>query len=184
MATGPFRTRDGALLGRLRLGDTGSHVVYESRLELARLLLADFEPSVCGIYAQPLRVGARFGGKVRSHVPDFLLVMRSGAVRIVNAKPTARLQDPEVAQGLARPGQVVERHGWEYEIWSGAPPTLLENIRFLAAYRRRGVVPADEAERAWQEVVEGEELELAERRLAGERKREEARPALLALLWP
>ncbi|MET7740308.1 hypothetical protein [Streptomyces sp. NPDC005385] len=28
---------------------TGGQVVYESRLELARLLLADFDPSVCGM---------------------------------------------------------------------------------------------------------------------------------------
>ncbi|WP_327222619.1 TnsA-like heteromeric transposase endonuclease subunit [Streptomyces platensis] len=116
-------------------------------------------------------------------MPDFLLVRRSGTVRIVNVKPASRLQDPKVAQALAWPGQSVERHGWEYEIWSGAAPTLLENIRFLAAYRRPGVVPVDEVERAWQEVVDGEELALAERRLAGDRKREEARPALMALLW-
>ncbi len=73
---------------------TGGQVVYESRLELARLLLADFDPSVCGIFAQPLRMVARVDGKVRSHVPDFLLVMRSGTVRIVNVKSASRLQDP------------------------------------------------------------------------------------------
>jgi hypothetical protein len=39
-------------------------VVYESRLELARLLLADFDPLVCGIYSQPLRMVARIDGKV------------------------------------------------------------------------------------------------------------------------
>ncbi|MDW4910674.1 TnsA-like heteromeric transposase endonuclease subunit [Streptomyces sp. ADMS] len=162
---------------------TGGQVVYESRLELARLLLADFDPSVCGIYAQPLRMVARIDGKVRSHVPDFLLVMSSGTVRVVNVKPASRLQDPKVAQALAWPGALIERHGWEYEIWSGAEPTLLENIRFLAAYRHPDVVPVDEVERAWQEVVDGEELALAERRLAGDREPEEARPALMALLW-
>lgn len=29
------------------------HVIYESRLELSRLLFADFDPSVHGIVAQP-----------------------------------------------------------------------------------------------------------------------------------
>ncbi|MCZ4124165.1 hypothetical protein O3X23_33110 [Streptomyces sp. H39-S7] len=57
---------------------TGGQVVHESWLELARLLLADFDPSVCGIYAQPLRMVARIDGKVRSHVPDFLLVTARG----------------------------------------------------------------------------------------------------------
>ncbi|MET9971947.1 hypothetical protein ABZZ80_40185 [Streptomyces sp. NPDC006356] len=70
---------------------TVGQVVHESRLELARLLLADFDPSVCGIFAQPLRMAARIDGKVRSHVPDFLLVMRSETVRVVNAKPASRL---------------------------------------------------------------------------------------------
>ena len=35
---------------------TGSHVVYESRLELARLLAADFDPAVTAIAAQPLQL--------------------------------------------------------------------------------------------------------------------------------
>ncbi len=162
---------------------TGGQVVHESRLELARLLLADFDPQVCDIFAQPFRMMARIDGTVRTHVPDFLLVMRSGTVRVVNVKPASRLQDPKIAQALAWPGELIERHGWEYEIWSGADAVLLENIRFLAAYRHPGVVPAADVERAWQGVVDGQEMALAERRLAGDRKPEEARPALMALLW-
>lgn len=53
----------------------------------------------------------------------------------------------------------------------------------MAAYRHPGVVPVDEIERAWQEVIDGEELALAERRLAGDREPEKAYPALMALLW-
>lgn len=54
---------------------TGGHVVYESRLELARLLLADFDPAVREIFAQPCLLVARVGDRVRRHVPDFLLVI-------------------------------------------------------------------------------------------------------------
>ena len=53
---------------------TGGHVIYESRLELARLLVADFDPAVAAIAAQPFWLRARAGGRVRRHVPDFLLV--------------------------------------------------------------------------------------------------------------
>ena len=41
---------------------TGGHVVYESRLELARLLLADFDPRVAAIAAQPFCVTASLTG--------------------------------------------------------------------------------------------------------------------------
>ncbi|MET8337818.1 TnsA-like heteromeric transposase endonuclease subunit [Streptosporangium canum] len=162
---------------------TRGHVVYESRLELARLLLADFDPAVEQIFAQPCRMVARIDGQVRRHVPDFLLVMRSGTVRVVNVKPADHLQDPKIAEALAWPGELVEQHGWEYEIWSGADPVLLENVRFLAAYRRPGTVPKPEIERAWQNVVDGDQMAIAERRLAGDRPTYEVRPALMALLW-
>jgi hypothetical protein len=38
---------------------TGGFVAYESRLELARLLLADFDPQAERICAQPLRLAGR-----------------------------------------------------------------------------------------------------------------------------
>ncbi|WP_190008258.1 hypothetical protein [Streptomyces anulatus] len=100
-----------------------------------------------------------------------------------HAQPASRLEHSQVARSLAWPGYPLERHGWEYAIWSDDEPTLLENVRFLAAYRHRGVVPEADIERAWREVVDGEELALAERRLAGDRQSEEARPSLMALLW-
>jgi hypothetical protein len=37
---------------------TGGHVIYESRLELARLLLAGFSPDVTAIAAQPFLLRA------------------------------------------------------------------------------------------------------------------------------
>lgn len=97
----------------------------------------------------------------------------SGTVRVVNVKPAGRLEDPKVAEALAWPGQLIGRHGWEYEVWSGADRVLLEKVRFLAGYRHPGVVPEDEVERARQEVTDGEEMALAERRLAGDRPTEE-----------
>jgi hypothetical protein len=158
-------------------------VVYESRLELARLLLADFDPQVVQIYAQPCRLRARVGGRWRLHVPDFLLVLADGNVRLVNVKPADRLLDPKIAEALAWPGELVEGHGWQYEIWSGADPVLLANVRFLAAYRRAGVVPEGEITRAWEMVQDGDPLAVAERRLAVGRDVEDVRPAVLALVW-
>jgi hypothetical protein len=95
-------------------------VIYESRLELARLLLADFDPGVTGIAAQPFLLRARAGGRVRQHVPDFLLVHSDQTVRVVNVKPAARLADPAVAEALAWPGALFEARGWDHEVWTGA----------------------------------------------------------------
>jgi hypothetical protein len=47
-----------------------AHVIYESRLELARLLVADFDQSVNYIVAQPFMLRAPFCGKFRDQVHD------------------------------------------------------------------------------------------------------------------
>jgi hypothetical protein len=159
------------------------HVVYESRLELERLLLADFDSAVSWIFAQPCLLTGVVAGAERRHVPDFLLASAEGAVTVVNVKPAVRLLVPKVAQALAWPGAVFEAHGWGYEVWSGAPRALVENVRFLAAYRRPGLLDETQLENALAEVVDGEPLGAAVQRLAGGGPAWQMRPVLLALLW-
>jgi hypothetical protein len=69
---------------------TSSHVIYESRLELARLLLADFAKSVKHIVVQPFMMRVQWGESVRRHIPDYLLLTDDGPV-VVDVKP-ARLR--------------------------------------------------------------------------------------------
>jgi hypothetical protein len=161
----------------------GAHVVYESQLELARLLLADFDPDVSGIWAQPMRLTAKFGSRTRVHVPDFLLVSPSGRVTLVNIKPARRVADPKVADQLAWPGELAGARGWDYEVWSGADAVLVDNVRFLAGYRRRFVVSTQQAQAAVDAVVDGEQLAEVERRLAAGAPAHAARLGLLAALW-
>jgi hypothetical protein len=52
-------------------------LVYESRLELARVMPADFDPSVTGIAAQPFLLTGTDQGRTRRHVPDLLLGART-----------------------------------------------------------------------------------------------------------
>jgi hypothetical protein len=158
-------------------------VVYESRLELARLLLADFDSDVVGVWAQPCRLVATVGGVERRHVPDFLLASPTGEVCVVNVKPAERLADAKVAEAWAWPGELFGGHGWRYEVWSGCDPVLLENVRFLAGYRRPGIVDEGLVARALREVRDGETVGEAERRLAGDAPGWTVRPMLLALLW-
>lgn len=125
---------------------TGGHLVYESRLELARLLLADFDPGVVGIAAQPFLVQ----DADRRHVPDFLLRRVDGSVVIVNVKPAEQLEVERIADALAWAGRVFRERGWEQEVWSGADAQLLANVRFLAGYRRSGLIePVGETDAIW-----------------------------------
>jgi hypothetical protein len=68
-------------------------------------------------------------------VPDFLLVRADQQVQVVNVKPAARLADPVVAEALGWPDELFEGRGWGHEIWTGADPVLLANVRFLAEER-------------------------------------------------
>ncbi|WP_200931457.1 TnsA-like heteromeric transposase endonuclease subunit [Parafrankia irregularis] len=159
------------------------HVVYESRLELARLLLADFDCSVVGIAAQPFCLTAEVDGRLRRHVPDFLLVDPGGLVTVVNVKPAEQLAREKVAEALAWAGQVFTRAGWCHEVWSGAPAAVLGNVRFLAAYRRADRVDAEAVEEIDRTVTGRVALGEVEAGLAGRFAVEVCRPALLHLVW-
>ncbi|WP_406310256.1 hypothetical protein [Streptomyces sp. NBC_00623] len=71
------------------------HVIYESRLELSRLLFADFDPSVRGV-AQPFLLKAVVEGQARKHIPDYISTTDQGPV-VVDVKPHCRLSTPVVA---------------------------------------------------------------------------------------
>jgi hypothetical protein len=62
------------------------HVIYESRLELSRLMLADFDTAVRRIAAQPFLLTKVEGDGTRKHTPDYLLITDSGPV-VVDVKP-------------------------------------------------------------------------------------------------
>ncbi len=162
---------------------TGGHVIYESRLELARLLLADFDRHVVAIAAQPFLLQARVGGQARRHVPDFLLVHADKSVRVVNVKPAAKLAEQRIAEALAWPGRLFEGHGWQYEVWSGAEPVLLANLRFLAGYRRPGLLPDHLLEDVLSAVTPGDTIGTVIGRASGARTPGVVKAAVLRLLW-
>ncbi|MGH3070578.1 MAG: TnsA-like heteromeric transposase endonuclease subunit, partial [Streptosporangiaceae bacterium] len=162
---------------------TGGHVICESRLELARLLLADFGPDVVAIAAQPFLLRAPAGGRVRRHVPDFLLIHAGRTVRVVNVKPAARLADPVAAEALAWPGELFEARGWGHEIWTGADRVFLANVRFLAGYRRPGMPPGAVIEVVLEALRPGECPGALLDRLEGAWPRALVKAAALRLLW-
>jgi hypothetical protein len=117
---------------------TGGHVVYESRLELARL---------------------------------------------VNVKPVSRLVDPVVAEALRWPGVVARSHGWAYEIWSGAEAVYLANLRFLAGYRRPGLLPGALTDAVAAAFRPGDTIRSLVGRATRESPAGQVRAAVLTLLW-
>lgn len=110
-------------------------MIFESRLELANLLAADFDQRISRIVAQPFLMTAEVDGVGRRHVPDFLLLTGSGPL-VVDVKPASKLAKDEVAFVLGWARTVVENRGWRYEVWTEPEAARLENIRFLAGYRR------------------------------------------------
>jgi hypothetical protein len=161
----------------------GAHVVYESRLELARLLLADFDRAVVTIVAQPFQLRARIDGRMRRHVPDLLLRDETGAASVVDIKPAGLLAEPTVARTLAWAGELIETRGWRFEVWSGCDGVLLTNVRFLAGYRRSGLFSEDLLHEVLAAVGDGDTIAAVERRLALRQQARTVRPALLHLLW-
>ncbi|MER8028803.1 TnsA-like heteromeric transposase endonuclease subunit [Streptomyces bauhiniae] len=162
---------------------TGGHVLYESRLELARLMLADFDPQVVEIAAQPFRLRARVSGRARRHVPDYFLVRADRSVTVVNVKPSSQLAKPEVAEALAWPAELVEEHGWAHEIWSGEDPVFLANVRFLASQRRDGLVAAEVLDEVLGAAAGGATIRELTLRLQATWAPELLKPAVLRLLW-
>ena len=112
-----------------------AHVIYESRLELARLLIADFDTSVTKIVAQPFLLRVLVDGKMRRHIPDYCLLTEDVPI-VVDVKPSERMAKPSVRATFAWTRDLMESIGWRFEVANEMPAALLANVRFLSGFRR------------------------------------------------
>ncbi|WP_198144755.1 TnsA-like heteromeric transposase endonuclease subunit [Nesterenkonia jeotgali] len=124
---------------------TRHHVPYESRLELDRLWLADFDSSVAWIASQPMWLTGIDNGALRRHVPDFLLTHVDDSVTVVDVKPREFALRPKAAEVFAWTQELCTTRGWKYEVWHGGDPTVLANIKFVSAARRKHLHPFETA---------------------------------------
>ncbi|MDR3658463.1 MAG: TnsA-like heteromeric transposase endonuclease subunit [Mycobacterium sp.] len=122
--------------GRYWCATTTGHLLYESRLELARAIYADFDRTVNHIVAQPFQLEAKVDGKTRRYTPDYLLLTSKDPV-VVEVKPRNWLTRPKVIRRTTLARQLVEQRGWQYEVWSEPPPAEFVNLKFLAGYRNK-----------------------------------------------
>ncbi|WP_280465376.1 TnsA-like heteromeric transposase endonuclease subunit [Nocardia brasiliensis] len=162
---------------------TGGHVVYESRLELARILLADQDQDVTAIAAQPFLLEGVDGDRVRRHVPDLLLGHADGGCTVVDVKSAARVSDSKVVAQFEWTRNVCEGHGLGFEVWTGCDPVLLGNLRFLAGYRRPVTIALELADVVMSAASEPVEFGVLERSLARSAPPWVIRPVILHLLW-
>ena len=131
--------------------------------------------------AQPFLLKTVLEGKIRKHIPDYLLLTEQVPV-IVDVKPLHRLSKPEVAFTFEWTRQAVESRGWKYEVWSEPPTVELENIRFLAGYRRDWLFSAALLEELRGADLDGVPLGRAVACLPG-RPEPQVRAAVHHLLW-
>jgi len=103
-----------------------SFIGYESRLEMTRLMLADFDPHVSEIWSQPFRL--------------------------------ISVQWAHSVMGEA---------GFTTEVWSGADPVFLTNVRWVAGYRNPDLIDQGAVAAACEIVRNPTGWRDAERALAG-----------------
>ncbi len=142
-------------------------VWYESRLELSRLQLADFDPQVIWMGSQPFQLVRADAARTRRHVPDFLFGLEDGRMRVVDVKPRDRLTRPKVRMQFDWTREVVEGWGWEYRVESEPDPVLARNVRFLAGYRRVSQFLPDEVDAAIAAVTAPTSVGAAIRQVTG-----------------
>lgn len=113
----------------------GKLVGYESRLELARLTMLDFDPTVKRIASQPFHLMAMVDGKRLRRTIDYLALTDNGPLAI-DVKRQDELERPDVKEMLEYTRSLVEARGWLYEIACEPDEVKYANIKFLAGYRR------------------------------------------------
>lgn len=159
------------------------HVIYESRLERANLILADFDPTVRHVVAQPFKLTATVDDHQRWHVPDYLYNSESGPV-VVDVVRAERMDHPRILRLCRWTKLIVESLGWSYKVVNEPDVVRMTNVRFLAGYRREWLVDQDIlAELRWRRgELAGLSILRAEAVMAG-RPGPLVRPALLSMLW-
>jgi len=145
-------------------------------------MLADFDPAVTAVAAQPFRPIGRDGSRVRRHVPDVLLAGADGGVTVVDVKAPGKRADPEVRAVMEWTRQIAALRGWAFEEWYGAPPRLLENVCFLAGYRRRALIDEQLIPAVLEAAGDPSPVTDVERRVSGAH-RALVRPVVMHLLW-
>ena len=115
---------------------TGVMVSYESRFEMAHLMLLDRDPDVQAVMPQPFRLHwAEPGSRARTHVPDFLVRRRNGTAEVLDVKGSRRAAQPENAFVFGLTARACAQMRMSYRVATDIDPVVLQNHRWLTGYR-------------------------------------------------
>lgn len=159
---------------------TSTQVIYETRLQLRRLILADFDPSVTFVVAQPFQLHAMVDGAHRRYVPDYFLTTTNGPV-VLDVAPSDRRSTPRSRDTYSWVRKALSTRQWTLDVVSEPPPTFFHNVHMLAGYRRCPVTLRTALQQLRSLNLIGMTVGEALARVTGERST--AYAALMHLLW-
>lgn len=155
-------------------------VWYESRLEMLILKTLDHERNVAAVIAQPFLLSFPDESKVRTHVPDFLLVLKNGPSVLVNVKPKRYVDTPRNAKSFAACQHLANRLNWEYITRSEPVKAYAANVIWLNGYKRYPFALNNFRNELLRRVQQRVSIKIV---LQGLEPAALARPALFHLMW-
>lgn len=114
---------------------THGHVHCESRLEREFVLLADFDPRVAHISAQPFTALWPNGFPLKKHTPDFGVLSPGLPALAVDVKTPAAAAKPANIARHALIRETLAAAGIIHIVWTGLPETVTSNLSSFSKAR-------------------------------------------------
>ncbi|WP_148061709.1 hypothetical protein [Curtobacterium sp. JUb34] len=114
---------------------THGHVHCESRLEREFVLLADFDPRVAHISAQPFTALWPNGFPLKKHTPDFGVLSPGLPVIAVDVKTPAAAAKPANIARHALIRETLAAAGIIHIVWTGLPESVTSNLSSFSKAR-------------------------------------------------
>ncbi len=109
-------------------------VAYESWLERRNLVLLDFDATVIRFATQPFWLHW-YADKPRRHAPDVFVRRSDGSGEVIDIRLKDGVKERDALTfDITR--QAAAQAGWGYRVMHEPPQPLLDNLEWLAGYRR------------------------------------------------
>ncbi|MGB8943099.1 MAG: TnsA-like heteromeric transposase endonuclease subunit [Streptomyces sp.] len=116
------------------LVSTGRHHGAESLEEARLLLVLDLAGGLVDVLSQPLRLRFDTATGRRGHIPDFLVVARTG-IWLIDVRPRALIA-PEDLEAFAATAEVALACGWHYTVVAGWRDHVAAAVDVFSSQRR------------------------------------------------